>query len=1115
MNKERKRAALFVGQADESYQSRFISGFLEKAFGYDMDVCVFSMYRKYQDTADREMGESNIFSLMVPDMFDCAVIVEDSIQTAGAADTLEERLKKTFDKPVLVIEKESPYFPSISTDCADSIRELVAHLIEVHGYRDIAYLSGKKWHEHAQRRLQVFTEAMESHGLTVPEDRIVYGDFWYQSGEVCADQLLADGKKPPEAVVCANDAMAVGLGKALAARGIRIPEDTAVVSYDSTFEGQTSPVSITSALIPAREFGLYAAEYIFNRINGRETSPFCAEPALLIGESCGCTEKNMPGYSLKREEWGTEISEEGFDSVNNTMAENILAQTDLEEYLGTVFSYAYQIKGAQSFHLCLAAPWKYMGSESAIAVPNEGYPDKMIYAVRYNNERRDGHVGLERVFRTEELLPALYEERDEPAAFFFTPVYCERQCFGYAAVSYGNAPRTYDDVYRRWIGLVSRGFENLRRSLVVQCVQDQLEKVRKSKFDSAGAAYESLSPEEKEEYDLVGKILDENLLTYYFQPIVNTVDGGIYSYEALMRSKTEKRISPLAIIKYADMQGRLADVERATFLNVLSIIDSRKSSFGGAKVFINSIPGVRISDSDFDQMAEYLGKYSDTAVVELTEEAELSDAELERLKEFFRRLDIKIAVDDYGTGYSNVSNLLRYMPNYVKIDRSLLSDIQNKPQKQHFVREVISFCRDNNIMALAEGVETSEELRTVINLGADLIQGYYTARPAEELIPEIDSRIRDEIKRYHQERLDGGSGHIYVAGKTNRVSLASLVKEGCTQISVGQGTMVYKDIAVIGTPGLKTDIHLTVEPGYKGRITLENVYFSNVKNRPCIELSAGTDVTFVLIGDNQLHNSGVLVPEGARFALEGEGNLRIELSAAEYYGIGAGSDQKHGELVFSLSGSLTIRARGVAGTCIGSDLGGIIRMKSGLYTIESDGNSCVGIGAYSGDADIDIFGCNVSVEIAAITGVCVGSMDGSSDIRIEHCSFKAYCDGSDCVGIGTLNGPASSISISESGMITDVNSVRGTGAGAFNGKTSIDVNASSFRIECSGEQTLAFGGTGDDTGIVLYSSDIKVSVRNKIDRDTFAKDENIKIVNGRARFTVNGAAVEHAAADEG
>ena len=1110
MSKNRKRIALFVGQADESYQSRFITGFLEKAFTFGLDVCIFSMYRKYQDTAEREKGESNIFSLMIPEMYDAAVIVEDSIQTAGAAQALEDRLHETFGKPVLVIERESKYFPSIFTDCYGAVVELVSHLIEVHGFRDIAYLSGKRWHEHAQIRLKAYRDAMEKHGLPVSEDRIVYGDFWYQSGEVCAAHLLADGKKLPEAVVCANDAMAIGLGKAFAARGIKIPDDVAVVSYDSTDEGQTSPVSITSSLIPAYEFGIYAAEYIFNSINGRETEPFTIDPPLLIGESCGCTEKNinMPTLTIRRQAWETDVSEEGFDSVNNMMAENILSQTSLTEYLGMIFSYAYQIKGAHSFHLCLAPPWKYMSTDHAITVRNEGYPEKMIYAVRYNSDRKDGHVGLDRTFPVKELLPALYEEREEPAAFFFTPVYSERQCFGYACVSYGNEARSYDDIYRRWIGLVSRGFESIRRELMIQGMQEQLDKMRKSKFDAAGAAYESLTAEEKEEYDLVGKILDENLLTYHFQPIVNTVDGAIYSYEALMRSNTEKRISPLSIIKYADMQDRLADVERATFLNVLSIVDKQKPRFGSAKVFINSIPGVCIGDADFDALEALMKNHADTAVVELTEEAELSDAELDKLKDFFRKLDIKIAVDDYGTGYSNVNNLLRYMPNYVKIDRSLLSEIQSKPQKQHFVREVINFCRDNNIMALAEGVETSEELRTVILLGADLIQGYYTARPSAELIPQIDEKIRDEIRKYHSELADGSARHSYIAGKTNRVTLSSLVRDGFTEIVVGQGTMVYKDISVIGTPGLKTNIHIRAEAGYTGRITLENVNFSNPKDGSCIELGENSNVTLVLSGENCLHGTGIYVPESTRLTLEGDGNLKTDVNSSNCFGIGAPFDKRHGELVFSQSGTVGIRTSGVVGICIGSGLGGVIRMKSGGFDLEADGNACVGIGSFTGDSDIETENGSVTVDIASITGVCVGSMEGKSKVKISHCSFKGSCDGSNCVGVGTLKGSESVTEVREAGMVVEINSACGTGVGALNGATRLDMAYTSLKIDSSGERAVAVGGYGPDTSVEMYECDIRFAARSKLNRDTFASDDNMIIKNSRVRFTVNGSAVE-------
>ncbi len=240
----------------------------------------------------------------------------------------------------------------------------------------------------------------------------------------------------------------------------------------------------------------------------------------------------------------------------------------------------------------------------------------------------------------------------------------------------------------------------------------------------------SLTEEERAELRETERIIDDNLFDYYFQPIVNTRDGGIYSYEALMRPRSAMKLSPLRVLKYAGLVDRLSDIERETFLNVLSIIDLRKNDFMGKFVFINSIPEAKLSTEDFRRVTKMLLKHSDMAVVEMTEQSEVDDDSLRKLKERYQNMGIRMAIDDYGSGYSNVGNLLRYMPNYVKIDRSLLSDIQDSPKKRHFVREIIQFCHDNDILALAEGVETAEELHTVIMLGADLVQGFFIARPA-------------------------------------------------------------------------------------------------------------------------------------------------------------------------------------------------------------------------------------------------------------------------------------------------------------------------------------------------------------------------------------------------
>lgn len=281
----------------------------------------------------------------------------------------------------------------------------------------------------------------------------------------------------------------------------------------------------------------------------------------------------------------------------------------------------------------------------------------------------------------------------------------------------------------------------------------------------------SLSETERSELQEAERIMDENRFDYYFQPIVNTTDGDIYSYEALMRPKSDLKLSPLHILKYAGLMDRLSDVERDTFMNVLGLIDTHKEEFLGRFVFINSIPEVKLNVDDLRRITKLLIKHSDTAVVEMTEQSELDDDRLESLKERYRNMGIKMAIDDYGTGYSNVGNLLRYMPNYVKIDRSLLTDIQSSPKKRHFVREIVQFCHDNNILALAEGVETAQELRTVILLGADLVQGYFTARPSPEIIDSIPEDIRELIRKYHHEKETGIEQQLYLADLSERIIL--------------------------------------------------------------------------------------------------------------------------------------------------------------------------------------------------------------------------------------------------------------------------------------------------------------------------------------------------------
>ena len=1103
MNKK-YRIAVLGGEVEEKRQSRFITGFLRQTHEDNIDVCIFSMYRKYQDTVERESGDSNIFRLFNPLSFDGIVLIKDSIQTNGLCQEIENRIEEEFNGPVLVIDRESEFFPSVYEDDHAGMAALVTHLIEVHGYRDIAYISGKRWHPHAVKRLQGYLDTMKKFNLRVKDDMIYHGDFWYSSGEQAYRKFKADGRKLPEAVVCANDEMAIGLCEALEKDGLRVPEDIAVVGFDSTEEGRTGPRVLTSTILADEECGVYAAAYIRDRLNCVKEHPFMEKPKLFIGETCGCKlHDNNDQGCIRRTSWLTDRMAEGLRTVGNMMPDNLLMQPNLQAFLGTLYSYAYQLSDVESLLICLAPQWCDADKDASVHVSNTGYPDKMICALRYNKSGLNGMAGTEEEFDSQLLIPEFAKEHEESLAYFFTPLFFGPECFGYAAVSYGDKARSYDVDYRMWLAEAQRDLEGLRRSMLIEALKKQLESGSHNKFGTVDSRYELLSDEEKEDFALVGRILDENLLTYFFQPIVRASDGSIFSYEALMRSTTEKRISPLDIIKYANLQGRLIDVERATFFNVLKFMEAESSSFGDAKVFINSIPGVKLKDDDFESVKELISRNAHRTVVELTEEAELEDSELDAVKELFDRLNIQIAIDDYGTGYSNISNLLRYMPNYVKIDRALLSGIDSKPQKQHFVGEIIKFCRDNDIMSLAEGIETTEELRKVIHMGVDLIQGYYTAKPSAEIIPKINDMIRNEICTYYKEHIDGTDNRIYKAGKGSRVSLSMLSKDGYTDILIGDENAVYKDISIVGSPNMSTDLHVQILPGYNGVITLENASFSNIKGRPCIEISEGCDVTIKLHGDNTLKGNGILVPEGSCLTFIGDGNLSININYSEFYGIGNNVGSGNGEINFEQDGLINIKAMGQDGVCIGSGFGGRIRILKGQYSLKGVGVRCVGIGSIDGDFRFEISSCMMGIEVNAEQAVGIGSLESTSGLYLTKTSLNLTGSGDFVAAIGTLNGTDADVFIENSRVNISLRSDDSTCIGALNGRTDLGINHTSATIDNAGDRALIYGGFKQLTRIEMNKADIRTDVHNDLDLDTYAKDEDFMIRGGRILSMIN------------
>ncbi|MBR6172550.1 MAG: EAL domain-containing protein [Eubacterium sp.] len=1096
------KIALLLGQAEESYQQEFIRGVMKEAFRHDYSVYVFSMYIKYQNNTEREVGDANIFRLFNPRLFDAVIIMSDTIQTPGVAEEIEERLKAEENcPPVLCVDKESKYFPTLWTEGYESVYALTSHMIETHRLRDLAFLTGRKNHPHSVRREAAFRDAMEAHGLQIRENRVFYGDFWYTSGSRCAEALLRDTGALPEALLSANDPMAIGAAVAFEKAGIRIPEDIAIVGYGTTTEGQDSPKSLTSCYIPAEDYGASAMRNILQLLKHEKIKPLNPHVRLYIGESCGCQNTILPKI-FHRETWESPASEDGFYSIHNTMEEDLLKSEDPEEFLERVYEHLHHIRNYERFDLFLNEEWLSPGEK---AFPKEGYSPNIIHAIHYYQEHpASGGLGMKDTFPVEDILPDPDPSRAK--GYFFTPLFMEDISFGYAMISYGCEARSYEEVYRLWVNTLSRGLESLRRKMLCQVLERKYTALSAQKYASSSQQLQEtvkLTKEEIADRDAVEKLLDENLFTYHFQPIISTADGSIYSYEALMRSNGERMVSPLTILKYADQMKRLSDVERATMLNVLGILDEHPEKFTGKKVFINSIPGHSAPPEDKVRVRELIEKHPETVVIELTEQAELSDRDLKTIRQEFQTLGAGLAVDDYGTGYSNVSNLLRYMPNVVKIDRALLSDIQDSTQKQHFFRDIVEFCHANDILALAEGVETSEELREVILLGADLIQGFYTARPSAEIVQSIDENLKAEIVRYRQEMLNGSGNEEYIAGRINRISVSQLLREHKTTVVVGDKNATFRDITIVGTPGEVHRMHIEVLEGYDGRITLENVAISSYRKRPCIRMAENSSVTLRLVGANRMVDSGIQVPENASLSVEGEGSLYIRVDGLGGFGIGNQLDRSHGSIAFYQDGEIRLDLNGNRVVGIGSGLGGPLQINRGKYDIYINGDECVGIGSIDGESRLIMHDSDVQVDVAAMQGVCVGSFNGNCIMEVWSSLVKCSIAGKRVSAVGTLKGDCTKVDASETGLILTVNADQAVGIGSLDGSTELMMGNATFRLNGSGNEVYCYGGLSEDTTVSMTNSDVSIDLRSASGAISKAPKEKIEYIYGRARIILN------------
>jgi len=213
-------------------------------------------------------------------------------------------------------------------------------------------------------------------------------------------------------------------------------------------------------------------------------------------------------------------------------------------------------------------------------------------------------------------------------------------------------------------------------------------------------------------------------IDYVFQPIFKADGKTIYAREALMRPKD---MNVMELIDIYQKKDQLHVIEVATFFGAMQAYVLRGYT---EKVAINSFPSDCMKKEETQTFWEYFGDdIRGIMIIEMLEYPSFSLPHWEIKNKSVREMNNYISLDDFGSGINDIDKVSLLTPDIVKLDRSLISNIDKDIVKQIKCKEHIKSLHKMNTMVVAEGIETKEEFDFVVSIGADLFQGYYLGRP--------------------------------------------------------------------------------------------------------------------------------------------------------------------------------------------------------------------------------------------------------------------------------------------------------------------------------------------------------------------------------------------------
>lgn len=324
--KKRMTIALLIDWLNTPYHMEILSGVADYSEKNDINlICIAG--GRLEAPFEWEKNRNVLYDFVDHERIDGLVVAAPSLANYAGNSILENLLKRFINIPMVDLGENLLNIPAVLLDNESGIREVMKHMAEYHGYKRIAFISGLSVSTEASIRLNAYREMLSHYGLPYEPELVYEGNFSFNSGKDAIRELLDIRKVKMDAIVSANDHMALGIINELQMRGKIASEIMPIAGYDDISDSKSA--KLTTVHQPTSEQASLAAELLVRMIKGEKIPMITRMPTeIVIRESCGCYSAGVSSAVIGNYTLKGDIFDKSFNKNKDVIISKI-AQTDI------------------------------------------------------------------------------------------------------------------------------------------------------------------------------------------------------------------------------------------------------------------------------------------------------------------------------------------------------------------------------------------------------------------------------------------------------------------------------------------------------------------------------------------------------------------------------------------------------------------------------------------------------------------------------------------------------------------------------------------------------------------------------------------------------------------